>query len=99
MEGKAGMAAIVDPDNKLDFGKLAVGIKANLPAYARPVFIRTLPELPMTGTFKLKKRDLQLEGYDITKIKDTIYIVQGDGSYIKLTPEKYKEVSSGKIRL
>lgn len=99
MEGKAGMAAVVDSDGKLDLTKLAAGIKANLPFYARPVFIRTLPELPMTGTFKLKKRDLQLEGYDVTKISDTIYVIQSDGSYKKLTPEKYEEIKSGRVRL
>lgn len=99
MEGKAGMAAIVDPDKKLDLAKLSSGIKSNLPAYARPVFIRIMPELPMTGTFKLKKRDLQLEGYDMTKIPDDIYIIQNDGTYQKMTKEKFEEVKSGKARL
>lgn len=99
MEGKAGMAAIVDPEGKLDFAKLTTGIKANLPSYARPVFIRTMSEMPMTGTFKLKKRDLQLEGYDVTKITDAIYIIQSDGSYKTMTPDVYKEVLTGKTRL
>lgn len=73
-EGKAGMAAIVDPEHKLDIENLAAGIKGSLPPYARPVFIRIMAALPMTGTFKLKKRDLQLEGYNITKITDPIYL-------------------------
>lgn len=97
-EGKAGMAAIVDPNSKIDFESLAAGIKGSLPPYARPVFLRIMPELPMTGTFKLKKRDLQLEGYDITKITDPIYLLQSDGSYKKLTMEKYEEIKSrGKL--
>lgn len=93
------MAAIVDPENKLDLENLAAGIKGSLPPYARPVFIRIMPELPMTGTFKLKKRDLQIEGFDITKIKDAIYLLQSDGSYKRLTEEKHEEIKSGRAKL
>lgn len=93
------MAAIVDPENKIDFAELAAGIKGSLPPYARPVFIRIMPELPITGTFKLKKRDLQLEGYDITKINDAIYLLQSDGSYKKLNSEKHEEIKSGRAKL
>lgn len=98
-EGKAGMAAIVDPDHKIDLEHLAAGIKGSLPPYARPVFIRIMAELPMTGTFKLKKRDLQLEGYDISKITDPIYLLQNDGSYKRLAAEKYEEIKSGRAKM
>lgn len=93
------MAAIVDPERKIDLNSLAAGIKGNLPPYARPVFIRTMPELPMTGTFKLKKRDLQLEGFDITKITDPIYLLQNDGLYKRLTDEKHQEIKNGRVKL
>lgn len=95
-EGKAGMAAIVDTEGKLDLEHLGAGIRGSLPPYARPLFIRVLSELPMTATFKLKKRDLQLEGYDINKIKDAIYFLQGNGSYSRFSAEEYATVSSGK---
>jgi solute carrier family 27 (fatty acid transporter), member 1/4 len=93
------MAAVVDPDNKIDIDILAAGIRNNLPVYARPIFIRILPQLPMTGTFKLKKRDLQLEGYDITKIKDKIYILQSDGSYKVMTDEQNTQIKEGLAKL
>ncbi|XP_053689695.1 long-chain fatty acid transport protein 4 [Sabethes cyaneus] len=96
VEGKAGMAAIVDTEGKLDVEQLAVGIRACLPPYARPLFIRVLSELPMTTTFKLKKRDLQLDGYDIRKIKDPIYFLQGNGTYRVFSQADYDVVSSGK---
>lgn len=99
MEGKAGMAAIVDPQQKLDIATLAAGIKGSLPPYARPLFIRIMAELPMTGTFKLKKRDLQLEGYDVAKITDQIFILQSDGLYVKFTSEKHEEIKSGRAKL
>nr|XP_019558125.2 long-chain fatty acid transport protein 4 [Aedes albopictus]XP_029721150.1 long-chain fatty acid transport protein 4 [Aedes albopictus] len=95
-EGKAGMAAIVDTEGKLDMEQLAAGIRGSLPPYARPLFIRVLSEVPMTTTFKLKKRDLQIDGYDINKIKDPIYFLQPNGSYTRFSAEEFATVSSGK---
>ena len=48
-EGKAGMAAIYDPDQTLNLKNLAEGVKKALPPYARPLFVRVLSKLPMTG--------------------------------------------------
>ncbi len=48
-EGKAGMAAIADPDGNLDLAVLADGLTKQLPAYARPLFVRSLKEISMTG--------------------------------------------------
>lgn len=93
------MAALVDPDSLIDMQALGVGIRNNLPIYARPIFIRIMSQLPMTGTFKLKKRDLQQEGYDITKITDAIYLLQSDGSYKLMTVEKNNEIKEGRAKL
>lgn len=93
------MAALVDTDNSIDLNKIANGIRENLPAYARPIFIRIMPQLPMTGTYKLKKRNLQLEGFDITKVNDPIYFLQNDGSYKLMTLEKFNEIKEGRAKL
>ena len=94
------MAAIVDPEDNIDLIDFAAGIKEHLPPYARPVFLRKMKELPMTGTFKLKKRDLQLEGFDIKdKVKDPVYLLQSDGSYQKLSEEKFEEIKNGRAKL
>ncbi|XP_017878771.2 long-chain fatty acid transport protein 4 [Ceratina calcarata] len=99
-EGKAGMAAIYDPDNSVNIKELSEGLKKSLPMYARPLFVRILSELPMTGTFKLKKKDLQLDGFDIKKITDPIYFLDQDSSvYVKLTEEIYDKIHQGKARL
>ncbi|XP_043252289.1 long-chain fatty acid transport protein 4-like [Colletes gigas] len=95
MEGRAGMAAIVDPDSLLDFKALAEGLEKTLPAYARPIFLRIVKELEITGTFKLKKLDLQKEGFDPNKIKDKVYFLSGSKEYIEITPELYQEIISG----
>lgn len=99
VEGKAGMAAIVDPQKKVDFEQLSVGIRGSLPPYARPLFVRILSEMPMTGTFKLKKRDLQLEGFDINKVKDPMYYLGHDGIYKEFTQKDYDNIQEGKARL
>ena len=44
-EGKAGMAAISDPDNQVDLESLLDHMKKSLPGYARPIFIRKQREV------------------------------------------------------
>lgn len=99
IEGKAGMAAIVNTSGKFDIEQLSGGIKSTLPPYSRPLFIRLLKELPMTGTFKLKKLDLQNEGYDLNVVKDVIYFLNSDGIYREFTQENYQAILEGKARL
>ncbi|CAG9825429.1 unnamed protein product [Phaedon cochleariae] len=48
-EGRAGMAAVFDPEETLDLKQLVGGLKKMLPAYARPIFIRILMKIDMTG--------------------------------------------------
>ncbi|CAK9830306.1 Long-chain fatty acid transport protein 4 [Anthophora retusa] len=98
-EGKAGMAAIYDPENSLNIKEMAEGLKKSLPSYARPLFVRVLSELPLTGTFKLKKKDLQMDGFDIKKITDPIYFLESSGVYVKLTEQIYNNIHEGKVRL
>ncbi|GLH04520.1 Luciferin 4-monooxygenase [Gryllus bimaculatus] len=99
VEGRAGMAAIVDEQGNLDLKKLAEGVKKNLPAYARPLFLRVLTSLPKTGTYKLKKQDLLQEGFDPNVISDKLYYFENPGNYIPLTPELYNDILVGKVRL
>lgn len=54
-EGRAGMAAIVDKDNTLDISKVSEGLKKALPGYARPLFIRKLSEVELTGKIELQQ--------------------------------------------
>ncbi|XP_076224108.1 long-chain fatty acid transport protein 4 isoform X2 [Nomia melanderi] len=95
MEGRAGMAAIVDPDSLLDFKALAEGLEKALPSYARPIFLRIVKELEMTGSFKLKKVHLQKEGFDPSKVQDKMYFLSGNKEYVEITPELYQEIISG----
>nr|CAD7601785.1 unnamed protein product [Timema genevievae] len=99
IEGKAGMAAIVDEEGTLNISSLADGLRKQLPPYARPLFLRVLATLPITGTYKLKKRELQLDGYDPVTIKDKLYYMDSRGQYVPLTKQAYEDILSNKIRL
>lgn len=49
-EGRAGMAAVLDPDQTVDLNKLVTGVKKTLPSYARPILVRILGKIDLTGT-------------------------------------------------
>ncbi|XP_013194431.1 long-chain fatty acid transport protein 1 isoform X1 [Amyelois transitella] len=100
VEGKAGMAAISDPERKLDLTLLCKGLKSSLPAYARPLFIRVLPEPPLTATFKLKKKELIEQGYNPNLHNDPMYFMdQKTGEFVPLTQKLYDDLIQGVIRL
>ena len=72
-DGRAGMAAlVVTPQFSLE--TLRQQLTTKLPAYARPIFIRLLGALELTGTFKLRKQDLISEGYDPARVHDLLFI-------------------------
>ncbi|RIK90028.1 MAG: hypothetical protein DCC71_25725 [Proteobacteria bacterium] len=54
-EGRAGMAAIV-ADDALDLDALYAHLQDQLPRYAQPLFLRRVPAIEVTGTFKHRKR-------------------------------------------
>ncbi|RXG72415.1 Long-chain fatty acid transport protein 4 [Armadillidium vulgare] len=99
-EGRAGMAAIMDPEKKVDLEKLAAGVQKCLPGYAQPLFIRIVTKLDMTGTYKLKKVNLRNEGFDITRVEDDLYFLNAKkGVYEPLTKDIYSKLNSGEIRV
>lgn len=94
------MAAIVDTTDSLDKDELCKKMKENLPSYALPIFLRVMKSVPLTGTYKLKKVDLQKDGYDINRIEDKVYFYNAKlNKYEPLTKEIYGNIISGKVRL
>ncbi|XP_076636944.1 fatty acid transport protein 1 [Colletes latitarsis] len=98
IEGKAGMAAIYDANATLDISKLSVDLKEHLAFYAIPRFIRVLTKIDLTGTFKLKKKDLVEEGYDPKRIQDKLYYLSEKLGYQLLTLEIYDQIQQRNIR-
>lgn len=92
------MAAIYDPNGELDLDAFAVNLAKVLPAYARPQILRLLTKVDLTGTFKLRKVDLQKEGYDPNQVTDALYYQTPKGRYELLTPTAYEQLKRNEIR-
>ena len=61
---------VVGPD--FDLATFHEQLGARLPEYARPLFVRFLAKIEMTGTFKAKKDELAQAGYDPARTTDPI---------------------------
>jgi fatty-acyl-CoA synthase len=74
-EGRAGMASLVLSDpGAFDARAFYAWVAERLPDYAAPLFVRISPEPDVTSTFKLRKVDLQREGYDPARISDPLFV-------------------------
>ena len=85
-EGRAGMAALVlqsgAPFDPAAFWAFAL---ERLPRYAVPLFLRIAPTTDMTGNYKLRKVDLQRQGYDTAQVQDPLFVRDDDAhTYLPL---------------
>lgn len=97
-EGRAGMAAVtlISGADQLDLSRFAKHVQEQLPAFAWPVFVRVQSGIAMTGTFKLKKINLQREGFDIRAVSDPIYVLKPKArEYAPLDAEFHTELVAG----
>jgi fatty-acyl-CoA synthase len=100
-DGRAGMAAIlVDDLDGFDGAAFWSHATGTLAPYQVPAFLRLQRDAEVTGTFKLRKVDLQKEGYDLEVVKDPLW-VRDDAAhgYVPLTPGRLDAVKSGALRL
>ena len=93
-EGRAGMAALVfrRPEG-FDGRAFFTYTATRLPGYAAPVFVRLSREADITATFKLRKIDLQREGYAPRTVADPLYVRdEAVRAYVPLTAESLARV-------
>ena len=97
-DGRAGMAAVVvTRDFELTNLRQAL---TSLPAYARPVAVRILTALEITGTFKLRKQDLVREGLDPARVTDPLFLDHpAQQQYVPLDAPLYGQLQAGALRL
>ncbi|MEG0052147.1 MAG: long-chain-acyl-CoA synthetase [Comamonas sp.] len=96
-EGRAGMVALVmivgvdfDPQA---FYEMAL---ARLPRYAAPLFVRLMDAPDITGNYKLRKVDLQKQGFDPEQVKDVMFVRDDrQKTYVPLTPASVQEALRG----
>jgi fatty-acyl-CoA synthase len=98
-DGRAGMAALV-VDAGLDLAQLRARLAERLPDYARPLFLRILPAMEVTATFKHKKSDLARAGYDPSATEDAIYFNDAaSGGFMRLDQALFRRIQDGKLRI
>ena len=97
-DGRAGMAGlVVGPE--FDLATLSDTVARELPAYARPLFLRLLPATPTTATFKPRKIDLIADGYDPAEVKGPLYFLAGKRGYVKLTRGLFEKIIAGLVKV
>jgi fatty-acyl-CoA synthase len=98
-DGRAGMAALV-VDEAFDPKQFRAQLAELLPSYARPVFLRLLPQMPITSTFKPIARDLIRTSFDPSQVADPLFFDSAAaGAYVALDAAAYAAILDGKVRL
>lgn len=97
-DGRAGMAALVLKEGceALDLDSFSALVQSQLPAYARPLFLRLLPAMDTTGTFKMLKGGLRNQGFDPGLVSDPLFVLKpGEQRYTPLDSVFYEKISAG----
>jgi fatty-acyl-CoA synthase len=98
-DGRCGMAALA-VDAGFDLAAFRADVALRVPAYARPIFLRLLRSVDVTGTFKPRKQELMQQGFDPAGIQDPLYFddprIQ---AYVPLDAALLAAITAGKIRV
>jgi len=98
-EGRVGMAALV-AEGETDIDAFGSHIAERLPVYARPVFLRFMPAIEATSTFKQRKVNLVKEGFDPKATADPLFFFHPElQTYVRLTPTLFDDICEGRVRL
>jgi fatty-acyl-CoA synthase len=100
-DGRAGMiSVVVENPSTFDLAGFYAHIQAQLPDYARPLFLRVRQNLELTGTFKQRKVDLVGDGFDPSRIFDPLYFNDARaGRFEPLDMALHEEIAAGRVRL
>ncbi|KAI7882824.1 acetyl-CoA synthetase-like protein [Lichtheimia hyalospora FSU 10163] len=99
-DGRAGMAALVlKPGvDELDMDDFYSYLEKRLAKYAIPVFIRILPEMSSTGTFKQQKHGLREQGIDKVPEDQPLFWLRGK-TFVPFGKEELASVQQRKAKL
>ncbi|KAK7753056.1 long-chain fatty acid transporter fat1 [Diatrype stigma] len=104
-DGRAGAAAVVlrggeGPDEKT-LRSLAEHVRAKLPKYAVPLFVRVSDDLghAVTGTNKQQKHHLRVEGVDPDKVGSDRLFWLREGTYVPFGPKEWQKLNAGEVKL
>jgi len=96
-EGKAGMVALALVEGvEFDVGAFSTFVQKDLPAHARPIFVRLQQQMETTVTFKLFKSALKKEAYHLDQCRDPIYVLKPKSTiYEPLQKAFYQQLVEG----
>jgi fatty-acyl-CoA synthase len=100
-DGRAGMAAVVLREGaRLEGDSLYGHLADALPSYAMPAYVRVLPRLDLTSTFKIRKIRLREQGFDPAKTGDDVILYRDDSGcrYAALTDPVRAAIGAGQVR-
>ena len=97
-EGRAGMVAFTFTGDAFDWRAFETLVEAQLPSFARPVFVRLQHDTATTVTFKLLKGDLREQAYHLDRVGgDPIFVKMPQSAhYEPLTEAHYKAITEAK---
>ncbi len=96
-DGKAGMA-MLSTSETFDLQLMETRLR-DLPAYARPLFLRLKGSLATTSTHKHLRADMAAQGYDPAKVDGALYVFdRGLNHYVALDAARYGAIQSGAMR-
>mmetsp|Transcript_17210 Transcript_17210/g.20863 ORF Transcript_17210/g.20863 Transcript_17210/m.20863 type:complete len:635 (-) Transcript_17210:1484-3388(-) len=100
-DGRACMVAVVMNEGaSLDLDSFAQYLNSELATYAMPMFVRMLPQMDSTGTFKQRKVDLVKEGFNPAEVSDALYVYDlASKKYVPIDQNKYMQICNGQSRL
>lgn len=100
-DGRACMAAMVVDRSAFDLAGFAKHTAKNLPTYAVPLFLRYLPQVEVTGTFKHMKVKLRKEGADPTKVTEDplFWLNPASKTYEELDAPAWGTIVNGQSKL
>ncbi|KAH9494135.1 hypothetical protein DERF_014846 [Dermatophagoides farinae] len=99
-DGRAGMLAT--NDRQLDLNGFHQFMRARVPDYAIPKFIRITDDIQMTSTLKFIKYPLRKVGFDYSQMKpdDQLYYFDRQQSkYLLMDDETYERINNGQIKI
>lgn len=99
-EGRAGMVSVIlEQGKKFNPSEFYQQLKAKLPDYAVPLFVRLRETHERTTTFKIKRTELQQEGFQLSSAAEPIFVlIDKAKGYQPLTPTTYERILSGEVR-
>lgn len=100
-DGRCGMLSCsLRAGAELDADGFAAHLRARLPRYAVPRFLRLRAQQDLTGTFKHQKTQLKQQGYDVAACAEPLWVLGvDDGAWRPLSPELRQAVDAGRLRL